>query len=78
MSDTFADGLQNSDSINTVAVSKSNFSNRVKKKVQLVWCFQHISGHSSDQMLIYSAVTIGIKNSPITKRDIMMMLEQLG
>lgn len=77
--------LNNLDGINTVANRKGNFFNRDQEKAQLVQCFwklvqrfQQVSGHPSNKVLIYSAIINGIKNSPITKRDVLMMLEQLG
>ena len=40
--------------------------------------FQYVSGHPSDDTVIYSTGTNGIKNSPITKRDVLMTLDMFG
>lgn len=37
-----------------------------------------VSGHPSDDTLVYSAVTNGIKNSPITRQDVQLTLDQIG
>ena len=78
MCNTFSGRLNNLDGIDTVANSKRNFSTRYQKKAQLMQCFQHVSGHPSNKTLIYFAVTNSIKKSLIIKRDVLMMLEQLG
>lgn len=66
------------DAIDTVTNSKNNFSKRDQSKASRVRRFQHVAAHPSDETLIYSAMTNGIKNNPITKRDIAMALEMLG
>ena len=70
--------LNNSNGINTIKESKKRFSERDQKKASLVRRHQHVGGHHSDATLIYSAITNGIKNSPITKQDIEMALDMLG
>ena len=40
--------------------------------------FQLVSGHPSDETIIYSAVTNNIKNSPITRQDVQMTLDQIN
>jgi hypothetical protein len=37
-----------------------------------------VAAHPSDETIIYSTVTNGIKNSPITKRDVKMAYDMLG
>ena len=39
---------------------------------------KYVSGHPSDNTMIYSASTNGIKNSPITKRDVLLAIDMLG
>jgi hypothetical protein len=66
------------DAIDTITKSKNNFSKRDQSKASRVRRFQHVAAHPSDETLIYSSMTNGIKNNPITKRDIAMALEMLG
>ena len=66
------------DAIDTVTKSKNNFSKRDQSKASRVRRFQHVAAHPSDDTLIYSAMTNGIKNNPITKKDINMALTMLG
>jgi hypothetical protein len=66
------------EAIDTVEKSKNNFSKRDQLRASRVRRFQHVAAHPSDETLIYSAMTNGIKNNPITKRDIAMALEMLG
>ena len=70
--------LDNLGGIDTVANSKRHFSKRDQVKAKLVRRFQHVSGHPSDETLVYSSITNGIRNSPITKEDVLMTLRQLG
>ena len=70
--------LDNFGRINTVTNSKRHFSKRDQAKAKLVQRFQHVSGHPSDATLIYSFATNGIKKSPITGDDILIILKQLG
>ena len=70
--------LNNSNGIDTIKESKKRFLERDQKKAKLVRRHQHVGGHHSDATLIYSSVTNGIKNSPITKQDIEMALDMLG
>jgi hypothetical protein len=64
--------------IDTVTKSKNNFSRRDQSRASRVRRFQHVAAHPSDETLIYSSMTNGIKNNPITKQDIAMALEMLG
>jgi hypothetical protein len=66
------------DAIDTVTKSKNNFSKQDQLKASKVRRFQHVAAHPSDQTLIYSAMTNGIKNNPITKREVVMALDMLG
>jgi hypothetical protein len=66
------------DAIDTITKSKNNFSKRDQLKASRVRRFQHVAAHPSDETLIYSAMTNGIKNNPITKRDIAMAVDMLG
>ncbi|OEU10337.1 hypothetical protein FRACYDRAFT_247347 [Fragilariopsis cylindrus CCMP1102] len=66
------------DAIDTITKSKNNFSKRDQSKATRVRRFQHVAAHPSDDTLIYSAMTNGIKNNPITKKDINMALAMLG
>ena len=54
------------DVIDTSSKSKNNFSKRDQSKATRVRRFQHVAAHPSDDTLIYSAMTNGIKNYPIT------------
>ena len=49
-----------------------------RKKAHRTRQFQHVGGHPSDATIVYSAVTNGIKNSPITQRDVKVALDILG
>ena len=49
-----------------------------RKKAHRTRQFQHVGGHPSDATIVYSAVTNGIKNSPITQRDVKVELDMLG
>ena len=78
---SYASGINKiniSTGIDTVEQSKARFSVRDQERANAVRRFQHVSGHPSDSTIIYSAVTNGIKNSPITKQDVKMALEMLG
>ncbi|OEU11892.1 hypothetical protein FRACYDRAFT_245012 [Fragilariopsis cylindrus CCMP1102] len=66
------------DAIDTITKSKNNFSKRDQSKAMRVRRFQHVAAHPSDDTLIYSAMTNGIKNNPITKKDVNMALDMLG
>ena len=66
------------DAIDTVEKSKQNFSKRDQLRANRVRRFQHVAAHPSDETIIYSAMTNGIKNSPITKRDVKMAYDMLG
>jgi hypothetical protein len=66
------------DAIDTVEKSKQNFSKRDQNRADRVRRFQHVAAHPSDETIIYSAMTNGIKNSPITKRDVKMAYDMLG
>lgn len=70
--------LNNLDGIDTMAYSKANFSNREQTKAQLVQHFQHINVHPSNDRLVYSSITNGINNSPITREDVLITLKQSG
>ena len=67
-----------SDAIDTIKKSKQNFSTRDQQRANRVRRFQHVAAHPSDDTIIYSAMTNGIKNSPITRRDVKMALNMLG
>ena len=64
--------------IDTVENSKKNFTKRDQLRVHRVRRFQHVAAHPSDETIIYSSMTNGIRNNPITKRDVKMALEMLG
>jgi hypothetical protein len=66
------------DAIDTVEKSKQKFSKRDQIRADRVRRFQHVAAHPSDETIIYSAMTNGIKNSPITKRDVKMAYDMLG
>ena len=40
--------------------------------------FQHVAGHPSDETIIHSTNTHGIKNIPMTLRDLMLTKEIIG
>jgi hypothetical protein len=66
------------DAIDTITKSKINFSKSDQLKASRVRRFQHVAAHPSDETIIYSAMTNGIWNNPVTKRDITMALDMLG
>jgi hypothetical protein len=66
------------DAIDTIEKSKQKFSKRDQLRASRVRRFQHVAAHPSDETIIYSAMTNGIKNSPITKRDVKMAYDMLG
>ena len=63
--------INNSTGIDTVEQSRARVSTRDRERANTV-------RRSSDNTMTYSAVTNGIKNSPITKQDVKMALEMLG
>ena len=70
--------LDNTDGIDTIEKSEARFSTRDMKRAKRMRRFQYVSGHPSDDTVIYSARTNGIKNSPITKRDVLLTLDMFG
>ena len=64
--------------IETLEDSKKQFSKRDRLKAELVRRFQHVAGVPSDATLIHLVTTNGIRNNPITKRDILIAHEMLG
>jgi len=66
------------DVIDTVARSRDKFSKRDQLRVDLVQHPQHVAAFPSDAMLIYSFTTNGIKNNPLTTRDVEICNEMLG
>ena len=77
----FAEGLNkinNSEGIDTVTGSLARFAKRDQLKIQATRRFQHVSGHPSDDTMLYAAVTNTVMNSPFSKEDIMMTIEALG
>ena len=54
------------DGIDTIEKSERVFSMKDRKKAHRTRQFQHVGGRPSDATIVYSAVTNGIKNSPIT------------
>jgi len=64
--------------IDTIQESKKNYSVRDHRRAERARRFQHIAGHPSDQTLIYSAMTNGIINSPVSKRDVELAFEIFG
>jgi hypothetical protein len=70
--------VSENDAIDSITKNKNNFSKRDQLNAVRVQRFQHVAAHPSDETLIYSAMTNGIRNNPITKRDITMALNMLG
>ena len=66
------------DAIDTIEKSKKRYCKRDQDMALKVRRFEHVAGHPSYKTLIRSAVTNGIKNSPITRRDIIISAEMLG
>ena len=64
--------------IDTIQESKKNYSVRDHRRAERARRFQHIAGHPSDQTLIYSAMTNGIINSPVSKWDVELAFEIFG
>ena len=56
--------------IDTVEHSKSRFTKRDQQRADRVRRLQHVARFPSDTTMVCSTVTNGIKNNPITKRDV--------
>lgn len=65
------------DAIDTIEKSKARFSKRDQLAADRVRRVQHVAGFPSDDTLIYSVMTNGIKNNPISKRDILICKDML-
>ena len=63
--------------IETVKQSKQTFTKRDQLKAMLVRRFQNVSGFPSDETMLCSVGTNGIKKIPITRRDLSMTKEML-
>jgi hypothetical protein len=61
------------EAITTIEGSKKNFNQGDVKRAEATRRFQHVAGHLSDETIRHTARTNGIKNSPITVRDVDMM-----
>ena len=70
--------LDNVDGIDTIEKSEARFSKRDIHRAKRARIMQYVSGHPSTNTMIYSASTNGIKNSPITKRDVLLAIDMLG
>lgn len=66
------------DAIDTVRKSKQQFTVKDQKRALRVRSFQHVAGVPSDETLLHSVKTNGVKNSLITIRDIAVAKEMLG
>ena len=64
--------------IDTLEASKKRFSKRDQLKAELVRRFQHVAGVPSDETIIHSVNTNGIRNNPLTKRDALIAYEMVG
>ena len=69
---TFAEGIY------TIVKSRSRVSKRDQIKADRVRRLQHVAGFPSDETSIYSVLTNGIKNNPISKRDVQICNDVLG
>ena len=70
--------LNNDDGIDTIAKSESRFSDRDIKRAERTRRLQYVSGHPSDATMIYSTKTNGLKNCPVTERDVLITKEMRG
>ena len=66
------------EAIETVMGSRSKFSKRDQIRADRVRRLQHVAGFPSDETFTYSVMTNGIKNNPISRRDIKICNEMLG
>ena len=66
------------EAIGTVMGGRSKFSKRDQIRADKVRRLQHVAGFPSDETLVYSVMTNGIRNNPISKRDIEICNEMLG
>ena len=64
--------------IDTIKYSRSRFTKRDQLKADRVRRFKHVAGFPSDETLIYSCSTNGIKNNPMTTRDVKIAADILG
>ena len=66
------------DAIDTVAKSRTRFSKRDQIRTDRVRRLQHVTGFPSDETTLYSVSTNGIKNNPISRRDVQTCYDVLG
>ena len=66
------------DTIDAVEKSRLRFSKRDQVRADRIRRLQHVAGCPSDDTLVYSVLTNGIKNNPISQRDIEMCKDMLG
>ena len=66
------------DAIDTIAKSRDRFSKRDQLAADRVRRLHHVSGFPSDDALVYSVLTNGIKNNLISKRDMIICKDMLG
>ena len=66
------------DEIETIDKSRARLSKRGQLRADRVRRLQHVAGFLSDDALVYSVMTNGIKNNPISKRDIEICKDMLG
>ena len=70
--------VQFDEAIETVMGSSGKFSKRDQIRADRVRRLQHVAGFPSDETLTYSVMTNGIRNNPISRRDIKICNEMLG
>ena len=58
------------EAIQMVEGSRKQCEKRDQKRADVLRIFQHVAGFPSDETIIFSAKPNGVKNSPITPRDV--------
>ena len=66
------------EAIDTIEQSRGEFSKRYQKKADVVRRMHHVAAFPSDETLIYSFGTNGMKNNHLTKRDVETCDDMLG
>ena len=79
----FADELhmnedEGSSATDTVEESRKRFTRRDREMADKVRRLQHVSGHPAEGTMAHSVKTNGIKNNPITQRDLKVTEDMLG
>ena len=64
--------------IDSIEANRDQFIKRDQQKGDVFRRFQHVASFPSDKTILHSASTNGIKNNPITGRDVQISIDMLG